>query len=761
MKAQTQIRICAYLLALLGIWSVTLTEFFSSIWPLAGTAMVVAAWFYEGSTKHPDAYRRIWMGLGFCLLAFFPFDISLTGNLLVPALHLSMFAQAFLIFNRKDMAAYRRIYLVSFAQVLASTELSKDIVFAVILAVFCMIAIYGIALMQLIHSTRTPLEPAPGRRNARYVPRALLGTSLMLALLLVPFCLAFFFSAPRLRFAMITGGSRIEALTEVKRAKTRTGFTKTVRLGSFGRIQEDQTAALRVEIPATSEAVRKSLKWRGGAMNIYDGTTWSSSRDNFAYYSGREMQMASRNSGMVYARADGLFIMDERYALHENTEQLDADPRLLKQQYYVEIPFSDNIFGADEIKAIQGPFQYGLGQDFNRSFFMYNREALPEFISYTVYSEFHEPNPGKLSKIPYEQIQGILDDNEYGSYVRTHYLQLPASLNPEIRRLTLEITRDADTPYDKVNAIKDFLETEYTYSLNLGEVPAGDPLSHFLFVSRTGHCEYFATAMTLMTRILGVPARLVKGFQKGEWNSAGEFFDVRQRDAHAWVEVFFPGYGWLSFDPSPRIVADEYLEQQRTAIARMFSKNLMLLKIQWRKHIVGYNETRRVRLFAEVKDLLFHDAPTSVISLLGVWARKAWDVMAAYWAVTGCGAILLLAIFLAYKRNLIPTIPWPIKRSKRARSGTLFYERMLRLLEKRKIVKPAYVTPLEFLDSPSLLEHPMFGDIEAITSIYYRIRYGGGKLGDNEAAGINDMLHRLKRSNGQVRERVRGLKPGD
>ncbi len=761
MKAQTQIRICGYLLALLGIWSVTLTEFFSPIWPLAGTAMLAAAWFYEGSTKHPDAYRRVWMGLCVCLLAFFPFDISLTGNLLMPALHLSMFVQAFLLFNRKDMAAYRRIYLVSFAQLLASTELSKDIVFAVILAAFCIIAIYGIALMQLMHSTRTPLEPAADRRDARYVPRALMGTSLILVALLVPFCLGFFFSAPRLRFALVTGGRRAEALTEIKSAKTRTGFTKTVRLGSFGRIQEDQTAALRVEIPETSGAVRKSLKWRGGAMNIYDGATWSSSRDNFAYYSGKEMKMASRNSGMVYARADGLFIMDERYAGYKNTEQLDADPRLLKQRYYVEIPFSDSIFGADEIKAIQGPFQYGLGQDFNRSFFMYNREALPEFISYTVYSEFHEPDPAKLSKITYGELQKILDDNEYGSYVRTHYLQLPASLNPEIRRLTLEITRDADSPYDKVNAIKDFLETDYTYSLNPGEVSADDPLSHFLFVSRTGHCEYFATAMALMTRILGVPARLAKGFQKGEWNSAGEFFDVRQRDAHAWVEVFFPGYGWLSFDPSPRIIADEYLEQQRSAIARMFSKNLMLLKVQWRKHIVGYNETRRVRLFAAMKKLVFHDAPASVISVLGVWARKGWDVMASYWAVTGCGAILLLAIFLAYRRNLIPTIPWPVKRSKRARSSTLFYERMLRLLEKRKIVKPAYVTPLEFLDNQSLLEHPMFGDIEAITSIYYRVRYGGGKLEDNEAAGINYILRCLKRSNGQVRERVWGLKLGE
>src|SRR5690606_23943302 len=80
---------------------------------------------------------------------------------------------------------------------------------------------------------------------------------------------------------------------------------------------------------------------------------------------------------------------------------------------------------------------------------------------------------------------------------------------------------------------------------------ASNPLEHFLFESRRGHCEFYSTGMAVMLRTLGVPSRNVTGFIGGTWNRFGRFYAVRQGDAHSWVEVFLPDVGWTRFDPTP------------------------------------------------------------------------------------------------------------------------------------------------------------------------------------------------------------------
>ncbi len=98
----------------------------------------------------------------------------------------------------------------------------------------------------------------------------------------------------------------------------------------------------------------------------------------------------------------------------------------------------------------------------------------------------------------------------------------------------------------------------------------------------------------------------------------------------------------------------------------------------------------------------------------------------------------------------VSSLSWPWRRSKRTRRNVAFYGRMLSLLEKRRIVKPDCLTPREFLDAPPLREHPLHTDIETLTAIYYRVRFGGETLKQEEAATINDILKLLKQSNGRV-----------
>src|SRR5207244_5015174 len=103
-------------------------------------------------------------------------------------------------------------------------------------------------------------------------------------------------------------------------------------------------------------------------------------------------------------------------------------------------------------------------------------------------------------------------------------------------------TAQAPTAYDKAAAIEHYLRTRFGYTLDLSATSKADPLAHFLFERRSGHCEYFAAAMTVMLRSLGIPARYVNGFLPGEYNELGGDFIVRASDAHSWVEAYFPGF---------------------------------------------------------------------------------------------------------------------------------------------------------------------------------------------------------------------------
>jgi hypothetical protein len=127
----------------------------------------------------------------------------------------------------------------------------------------------------------------------------------------------------------------------------------------------------------------------------------------------------------------------------------------------------------------------------------------------------------------------------------------PATL-ARIRDLALRVTAGASSPYDQAAAIERFLRSNFTYTLTPGAPPRGvDAEEHFLFGGREGYCQYFATAMADMLRLLGVPVRLVNGYGPGRYDSRQRRFVVRESDAHTWPEVYFPRYGWIPFEPTP------------------------------------------------------------------------------------------------------------------------------------------------------------------------------------------------------------------
>ena len=160
---------------------------------------------------------------------------------------------------------------------------------------------------------------------------------------------------------------------------------------------------------------------------------------------------------------------------------------------------------------------------------------------------------------------------EYAPWMWARYTQLPPDMPPRVAEFARAITGGAETPYDKAVAIEQYLKNNYTYNLAIDPPPFGaDGVDYFLFESGQGYSEYFGSAMTVMMRSLGVPARMTTGYTTGNLADGSHIYVVTDRHSHGWTEVFFPGYGWIPFEPTPGRdipVAIPPEEQARRALA--------------------------------------------------------------------------------------------------------------------------------------------------------------------------------------------------
>jgi transglutaminase-like putative cysteine protease len=170
---------------------------------------------------------------------------------------------------------------------------------------------------------------------------------------------------------------------------------------------------------------------------------------------------------------------------------------------------------------------------------LYSREALKAGESYQVYSSLSEADAESLRDA----------STRYPDWVVPRYFQLPDSLPERVRLLAQEITQGENTAYDKAVAIERYLRN-FPYNDQIAGPKVGqDGVDYFLFDAKQGYCDYYASAMVVMLRSVGVPARYVRGYSQGERGDDG-VYHVREWDGHAWPEVFFTGYGWVEFEPT-------------------------------------------------------------------------------------------------------------------------------------------------------------------------------------------------------------------
>jgi transglutaminase-like putative cysteine protease len=200
------------------------------------------------------------------------------------------------------------------------------------------------------------------------------------------------------------------------------------------------------------------------------------------------------------------------------------------------------LFGANEPVKVSIPFQFQTGGDKSYSTAIRAVRSGQSAEKYTVTSYVSVADKAALRRAA----------NTYPDYIRQKYLQLPSTLPQRVRDLARKVAGDQGDPYDKAELIESYLRTTYRYAPTVRAPPPGrDPVDYFLFDLREDFCEYFASAMVVLLREIGVPARLVEGYTAGMLDPASGKFVVKELDAHAWVEVYFPLYGWVEFEPTP------------------------------------------------------------------------------------------------------------------------------------------------------------------------------------------------------------------
>jgi transglutaminase-like putative cysteine protease len=288
------------------------------------------------------------------------------------------------------------------------------------------------------------------------------------------------------------------------------GFSTSVDLSARGR--PDNSLVMRVR------AARPAL-WRGQTFDVWDGREWT---------------MSDQHTETLYAPLP----IPVRPPSEDGLITGPTGP--LVQTYYVVKPGPNLIFGAAPISKVYFPDRqvYELSDGTLRSGVEVGKGTI-----YTVVSQPSTAGSEALRRA---------DSNPIGTPadIKDRYAQPPV-ITPRVRDLALRATAVATTTYDKVIDLEDAIATQTTYSLNIPPLPAGaDAVDQFLFVDQKGFCEQIATSLVVMLRSLGVPARVVAGYATGLRNPFTGLYDVRASDAHLWTEVWFPGLGWQSFDPT-------------------------------------------------------------------------------------------------------------------------------------------------------------------------------------------------------------------
>jgi transglutaminase-like putative cysteine protease len=660
---------------------------------LMGAALGVRAFLlWRGSNFRlaPHIVSRLTL----CYIPFYFLDLLLLlrsyesplERLLLATIHLVFFTAALKMFSAEHPRDYLYLAVLAFAQMLAAATLTVHLSFLIYFGLFLLLSIATFSSFEIKRARNRVADPgAAARPQQAGLFSALSGTAAIISCGTVVLAAVLFFVIPRGRsgyFSSLAGpGQRV------------TGFSDNVEFGVIGQIKKSSVVVMHIQAPGLSPF--HSIKWRGIGLTTFNGKRWF-------------------NRNLSSATLPGLGNFRIRRDLFHPGQRTD----LLRYTITLQPLASEVLFLAPQPLelTVSGPFRI-LWQDEAGS--IYLRFAGESLARYSVVSDIALPSPDLLRS----------DSGPLPPAFKETYLQLPPT-DPRVVELARKVTQQETSSYGKAKAIESYLQKTYGYTLDLPAAMPSDPIAYFLFEARRGHCEFFASSMAIMLRTLGIPTRLVNGFLQGTYNDISGNYTVRASDAHTWVEVYFPSYGWISFDPTPpEGRSDQSLLTGRLALY------LDAFQSVWEEWIINYDFLHQITLARQIEGTSRQVTSDSRRYLYGHYrklvraVRQTTEWILAHRALAAIFlALCTVVLFAVLLRDTLVQSVRERRMLARSRRGiarpedaTVAYLRLLRILSRRGIQKSLGQTPNEFAAS---VPGPAGSLVRNFTQLYLEARFG-------------------------------------
>ena len=624
--------------------------------------------------------------------------LFLSRSFLGATIHLVLFASVVRLFSLQRPRDHYMLAVLSFLMVLAAAVLTIGSVFLVAFAVFVLVAIITFVLMEMRHSVtsermraRDSRTGAPGAAysgvasSSRRMAFGLLAIAPALMLTIFAGGFLIFFMLPRVSSHYLSAYSSTSDVS--------TGFTDRVQLGRIGQIQQSSAVVMHIAIDNDVQGAY-DLKWRGIALSNFDGQVWSNSFEQTRLPQG----------------ADGVYrLASLPIADHATT----VSGRSIRYRVTME-PIGTNVFFlAERPQSLSGSFR-NLSTDAGGA--VYDLDGDRPIVLYRAES--------RLADIDVDELR--LAENVSPASLQ-EYLELPP-LDIRISKLAEEITTGAPSNYDKAVALERYLSTHFGYTLELPRSHPRDPIANFLFERKKGHCEFFASAMAVMLRSLRIPSRIVTGFRGGEFNDLTGQYVVRASDAHSWVEAYFPGSGWISFDPTPvgSVPVRTFWSRLRLYVdaAASFWREWIINYDVYHQRSLGRSAATNIRQTFDGARRWIEQQHEALLRS----ARRAHDHFinfpgqAIRWPL-GVGVLLLVLPNLRRAIRILRdrTLRAHPERAPRE-SAALWYDRMVNRLARRGWRKSPSQTPLDFV--AAIQEAELQRKVASFTRAYESARFG-------------------------------------
>ncbi len=654
--------------------------------------------------------QRIATRLVVAYLVLFPLDVvflsrtfvSASSNpalyaALLGAIHFLLFVMLIRLYSANTDRDALFLTMLSFAAILASAVLTIDTTF---LGLFFLFLLFGVATfvgLEMRRGSKGAIAPEVDAhpKQERRLDRALVLAALSVALGAMIIGGALFFFFPRFSAGYLGRTSLQPTLMS--------GFSDDVELGQIGEIKKNSTVVMRVK---TGKPVGyPTLRWRGIALSSFDGKRWSS---------------PDHDSVTIPAGMNGWINILDR------PTEPDPTATILRYTILLQPVATDTMFAPANAISIRGNLSgEGSNQEAGA-----RRSYVIRDATGSLFNPFHNFSTLRyegFSLLPARNVPRLRAASaEYPADIRSTYLELP-KLDPRIPELAKQITARALTPYDKTITLETYLRSHYAYNLNLTGKPGDDPLAHFLFETRSGHCEYFASAMAIMLRTLGIPTREVNGFLPGEYNDLGEDYIVRASDAHSWVEVYFPGTGWMTFDPTPPGAEDA------GGLFSRLGQYMDWFELSWNEWVINYDFIHQILLAQTMQRT--SRSWTEIVRSWFVHEQAKGRRWMRSWN-NGLRLLIPLAVvlfLLALRFDLVVAfvrrlwLSWQLRSPELARSNpqlaSRLYGELLYLLARRGFARQPTQTPFEFAAAVS--QPRLAPAVYEFTQCYTQSRFGG------------------------------------